>query len=313
MTQNTPATRRSSVPRTHSSKIVLVALLTLLAACSPLRTFNALVPKDRGGQIAARAVAYGAHPRQKLDVYRPATPGSDSGRTGRPTVLFIYGGSWQSGERNGYGFVGRALADRGFVVAIPDYRLVPEVRFPGFLEDNADAFRWVVRNIGKFGGDPSRVVLLGHSAGAYNAAMLTLDPRWLRADRSALAGFVGLAGPYDFLPLSGPVTTAAFGQAGDLSRTQPINFASADDPPSLLLHGAQDTTVYPRNSRRLQERLKQAGADARLRIYPELGHVGIVTAFARPFRGRAPVLEDVAGFVREVSSRPSARPAPSRR
>jgi acetyl esterase/lipase len=218
-----------------------------------------------------------------------------------PIIIFVYGGSWQSGDKDGYGFVGRALAARGFLVAVPDYRLVPQVRYPGFVEDNAAAVRWVIANAARFGGDPSRIVLVGHSAGAYNAAMLALDPRWLGTDRRVVKGFAGLAGPYDFLPLDGPTTRAAFGRERDLATTQPVNFASADDPPVLLLHGTDDTTVYPRNSQRLQTRLAQAGVDARLKLYPGVGHVGILTAVARPFRGRAPVLDDTVDFARQVT------------
>lgn len=279
-------------------------LSALLAACSPLRTFNSVVPKDPGGELLFRGAAYGSHSRQRLDVYRPRQRGrGGEASEGRPLpiIVFFYGGSWQSGMREGYGFAGRALAASGFIVAIPDYRLVPEVRFPAFLEDGAEAVRWVRANAARLGGDPSRIVLVGHSAGAYNASMIALDPRWLGADRSAVKGLVALAGPYDFLPLDGPITRAAFGGAADLAATQPINFASAGDPPSLLLHGSDDTTVYTRNSRELARLLGAAGVDARLKLYPELGHIGIVTALARPLRGRAPVLEDIVRFAREVT------------
>ena len=281
--------------------LILILLCAGVAACSPLQTFNSLVPKDREGTVVAKDVSFGDNARQKLDLYRPSGAQSPTSGVRLPIIVFIYGGSWQTGDKGGYAFAGRAFASRGFRVAVPDYRLVPEVRFPGFLEDNAAAFRWVVRNAERYGGDPSRVVLVGHSAGAYNAAMLALDPRWLGAERRAVKGFVGLAGPYDFLPLDGPTTRAAFGQERDLATTQPVNFASVDDPPTLLLHGAKDTTVFPRNSRKLQARLAGAGVDARIRTYNELGHIGILTAFARPFRGRAPVLDDVTMFANEVS------------
>lgn len=278
-----------------------------LAGCSPLRTFDALVPTDGGVERVAGDAAFGSHPRQRLDLYRPRRADA-----GLPVVVFLYGGSWQTGTREGYGFAGRALAARGFLVAVPDYRLVPEIRYPGFLEDNAAAVRWVRANAARHGGDPDRIVLIGHSAGAYNAAMLALDPRWLGADRSAVRGFVGLAGPYDFLPLDSPVTRAAFGHVADAS-TQPISFASADDPPALLLHGAKDGTVFPRNSVGLAARLRGAGARAEVKIYPDIGHVGIVTALARPFRRRAPVLDDAARFAAEVTAAPAqpqaARPA----
>jgi acetyl esterase/lipase len=274
-------------------------LTALLGACSPLRAFNAVVPQDRGGVAVERGSPFGSHARQRVDIYR-----SRSWRAGQkalPIIVFLYGGSWQDGERGGYAFAARGFADAGFLVAVPDYRLVPEVRFPAFLEDAAAAVRWVRANAARLGGDPDRIVLVGHSAGAYNAAMLALDERWLGADRQAVRGLVGLGGPYDFLPLDIPVTIAAFGQERDLERTQPITFASAGDPPTLLLHGALDTTAYPRNSERLANLLRAAGVDARVKLYPKVGHVGIVTALARPFRGRAPVLRDVVAFAREVT------------
>jgi acetyl esterase/lipase len=279
---------------------IILMLSALLASCSPLRAFNAIVPQDRGAVAAERGSAYGGHPRQRVDVYRPRT--WRAGQKPLPIIVFLYGGSWQEGERGGYGFAARGFADAGFMVAVPDYRLVPEVRFPAFLEDAAAAVRWVRANAARLGGDPDRIVLVGHSAGAYNAAMLALDERWLGADRRAVRGLVGLGGPYDFLPLDIPVTIAAFGQERDLARTQPINFASAGDPSALLLHGALDTTAYPRNSEKLASLLRAAGVDARVKLYPKVGHVGIVTALARPFRGRAPVLQDAVAFAREVTA-----------
>jgi acetyl esterase/lipase len=280
--------------------VALAGLVSLaLSACSPLSTFNAFVPKDGGASRVVTDAAFGAHPRQRLDLYRPANARAGAAL---PVIVFLYGGSWNSGDKGGYAFAGQALASRGFLVAVPDYRLVPEVRFPSFLEDNASAVRWMIANAARHGGDPSRIVIVGHSAGAYNGAMLALDPRWLGKDRASIRGFAGLAGPYDFLPLDGPVTRAAFGQEPHAASTQPINFVSADDPPALLLHGAEDKTVFVRNSRALQARLAAARVKARVQVYPGLGHVGILTALARPFRGKAPVLNDVTSFAAEVTA-----------
>lgn len=281
--------------------LVLMIFAAFLSACSPLRTFNSLVPKDAGGQVVLRGASFGPHERQRLDLYRPKGAGATGEKL--PIILFLYGGSWNSGVREGYGFAGRALAARGFLVAVPDYRVVPEVRFPTFLEDNAAALRWLRANAGRHGGDADRIVIVGHSAGAYNGAMLALEERWLGEDRKAVRAFVGLAGPYDFLPLSGPVTKAAFEHVVDPGTTQPVAFASAGDPPTLLLHGADDTTVYPRNSRALAERLRAVGVAAEVKVYPKLGHVGILTALARPFRGKAPVLEDIAAFATEATQK----------
>ena len=270
---------------------------TLAAACSPLRTFDALVPKDGGVRVVARDVAYGEGPRRRLDVYA-----ATQGAAARPVIVFFYGGSWSSGTKDGYRFVGRALAARGFVVVIPDYRLVPEVRFPEFLRDNAAAVRWTRTHVAALGGDPDRLVLAGHSAGAYDAAMLALDPRWLGADRAAVKGWAGLAGPYDFLPFDQPATVAAFDGVGDSAATQPVTFASAGDPPALLATGDRDTLVRPRNSDALAARLETAGVAVERRRYARVGHVGMVTAIARPLRGRASVLNDLAAFATRVTA-----------
>jgi len=151
--------------------------------------FNALMPKDGGGVRLAHDAPFRAGKRQRLDIYAPR----QTNAMPMPVIVFFYGGSWNSGTKDGYGFVGDALAARGFLVAIPDYRLVSAVHHPVFLEDNVAAVRWVRQHAAELGGDPERIVLAGHSAGAYNAAMLALDPRWLGADRSAVKGLIGLA------------------------------------------------------------------------------------------------------------------------
>ncbi len=283
---------------------ILLALLLLAAlgtgisyALSPLRTFNALVPWDADSRKAADGIAYGAGERRALDIYVPLTQ-SDAPR---PVIVFFYGGSWNSGTRHGYDFAGRALAAQGFVVVVPDYRLVPEVRFPGFVEDGAAAVRWVRANIAQHGGDGERIVLAGHSAGAYIAAMLANDGRWLGDDHAAIAGMAGLAGPYDFVPFDTDSSIAAFGQWPDPADTQPVTFADAAAPPALLLTGAEDTTIKPRNAEALAARLSAAGVDAQLVQYAGVDHIDIVTALARPLRGRAPVLEDVTDFTRKVT------------
>ncbi|HEX2763225.1 MAG TPA: alpha/beta hydrolase [Allosphingosinicella sp.] len=263
---------------------------------SPVAAFNRLVPKDFGSIRAAAGLAYDDGPRHLFDLYRPRRRSA----TGLPLLVFLYGGSWASGRRQDYEFAGRAFASRGFVVAVPDYRLVPEAHFPDFVADAAAAVTQAARIACDHGGDPRRIVLAGHSAGAYIAAMLALDPQWLGRARQAVRGFIGLAGPYDFLPLDGPATRAAFGRAEDLKATQPVRFAAPDSPPALLLHGAGDRTVRPRNSERLAAALAKAGEDARVKIYPRIGHSDILTALALPLRGRAPVLADSAAFAHEV-------------
>jgi acetyl esterase/lipase len=179
------------------------------------------------------------------------------------------------------------------------------VLFPGFIEDGAAAVRWVVDHAAEHGGDPTRIVLSGHSAGAYNAAMIALDPRYLHAagvNPAAIRGFAGLAGPYDFYPFDVDSTRIAFGQAPDPQLTQPVHFARADGPPLLLLWGDHDTTVGHRNIEHLEAAARAAGEPVETKIYPNVDHVGIMLALSQPFRGRAPVLDDVTAFARRVTS-----------
>ncbi|WP_336963389.1 alpha/beta hydrolase [Sphingobium aquiterrae] len=275
------------------------SMLTTALALAPLATFNTLMPKDAGGKLAADGVPYGAGARRTLDIYAPARPATGP----LPVVIFFYGGSWASGDRGGYGFVGRALAARGFITVIPDYRIGPETVYPGFVEDGVAALRWVRAHIGTRGGDPDRIVLAGHSAGAYIAAMLALDARWLGRDRAAVKGFAGISGPYDFYPFDVGSSKAAFGAWPRPEETQPITWAGAGAPPTLLLIGGDDETVRAHNSQSLTAKLKAAGVPVTLRRYAGMGHVGMVTAFARPFRTRAPVLADVVDFAHGVTAR----------
>jgi acetyl esterase/lipase len=282
-------------------RTLLAAMPALLAACAPsLSTFNRFAPHDRGARRLAEGMAYGRAPRQKLDVYAPATAS-----TAAPVLVFIYGGSWDSGARADYAFVGSAFAAQGFVTIIPDYRLVPDVRFPTFLEDCAAAAAWTHANAAEHGGDPNRIVFVGHSAGAYNTMMLALDERYLTnagVPASAVRGAAGLAGPYDFLPFDVASTHNAFGQTPDPRVTQPVEHARADAPPLLLLWGESDTTVGPRNLEGLERAMHAAGGRVETKRYPRVDHVGIMLALSRPFRGRAPVLADVTEFARRVTA-----------
>jgi acetyl esterase/lipase len=272
----------------------LIAALpsSLLAACTPLGAFNALSPRAPGVRRAGADIAYGSLPRQRLDVYAPV----DADRA--PVLVFLYGGSWDSGRRQDYAFAGRAFAARGFVTVVPDYRLTSEAPYPAFLQDCAAAVAWAQGHVARFGGDPARMALAGHSAGAYNAAMLAMDERWLAAAGAPRPrAWTGLSGPYDFLPLTPGAGLRTFGAVEDLPSTQPITFASAGDPPAFLATGDKDVTVRPRNTRRLAERLRAAGVEVQDRVYPGAGHAELVLALSWPLSRRWRVLEDATQFL----------------
>lgn len=278
--------------------------LYLHSPAGSLDTIDDLFP-DGAVREVVEGVPFAAGNR--LDVWAAPPPRA----TRRPVLLFFYGGSWMSGRRQDYGFVGRAYASRGFVVVVPDYRKVPAVRFPAFVQDAAAAVRWTHDNIARYGGDPDRIVLAGHSAGGYLATMLALDHRYLEAagvDPGIVKAAAGLAGPYDFYPFTWAPAQAAMGAAPDPRETQPIRFARADAPPLWLATGTADETIRPANSVALAARLRAAGSRTTvLRRYPGLGHGGIVMALSRLFRGKAPVLAESSAFLHAALDRPTAR------
>ncbi len=273
----------------------VAAMAMTVAACTPLGVFATFTPRDPA-VLSAMDQAYGDKPRQTLDVYAPRQISA-----ARPIAVFFYGGGWEKGRKWDYGWVAQALAAKGFVVVLPDYRLYPDVRFPAFLRDSAKAVRWAVDHGPAYGGDPSRIVLLGHSAGAYNAVMLGLDPHYLKnagVDPAHIRAVAGIAGPYDFLPLPNDMQRV-FGSAPDLTLTQPAHFARADAPPMLLVTGDADKVVDPGDTAQLAKALRAAGAKVEERHYPHVGHNEIMAAISRPFRDRVSVLSDVSGFLLE--------------
>jgi acetyl esterase/lipase len=275
----------------------LAALMSLLlAACSPVSLLNLAVP--RTGYHMVRDLAYGADPRQRLDLYVPDAPPPKM-----PVILFFYGGSWESGTKDLYLALGQAFASKGIMVAVADYRVYPQVRYPVFIEDSARAFAFVRANAAQYGGDPARLFLAGHSAGAYNAMMLVADKSYLRnagADVGQVCGVIGIAGPYNFLPLTDKNLITIFGGARR-PETQPINYIDGKRPPMLLAAGTDDTTVSPRNSSDLAEKLTSFGSPVRLVTYPGIGHIGIILSLAPGFRGRTSLRSDIIQFVESTA------------
>lgn len=265
---------------------------------SPLDIVGFIMPKDSGSERIAKDLAYGPEERHRLDIYAPRrnlVPAP-------PVIVFFYGGSWSTGSKNAYAFVGRALAALGYIVVVPDYRLVPEIEYPGFLDDCAKALKWVGENINRYGGDFTRMALAGHSAGAYNAVMLAMEPQLVAAHGQlpALCGVAGLSGPYDFFPFDGPISLRVFGAVPEPEMTQPVTHAAAGAPTMFLGTGDRDTLVLPRNSRRLAELLADAEGDVTLKTYHGLAHAGTLLTIGLPLRWRAPVLADMARFFRNV-------------
>ncbi|NVZ35163.1 alpha/beta hydrolase [Pseudomonas sp. A4002] len=275
-------------------QVFTLAIATLLAACSPIKVLNALTPTSTFTKTSS--LAYGDDPRQKLDIYRPVTALPDA-----PVVVFFYGGSWNSGSKDDYGFVGEALASRGIVVVIADYRLYPQVRYPLFLQDGAQAVAWAYQHSAEYGGDPRKLYVMGHSSGAYNAAMLALDPQWLAGvglSPSVFKGWIGLAGPYDFLPIENREVRPVFFYPDSPPDSQPINHVSQSAPPSLLIASVDDNLVNPkRNTGGLAKKLRAAGVPVEEFYFTRTSHATLVASMSRPLRWLAPVLDRVTAFI----------------
>ena len=283
--------------------VLPLALLLMVAACSPLTVLNGV--RSRSTDALTADVAYGEGPRRRLDIHTPTTAAPTGGW---PVVVFFYGGSWNSGDRADYRFVGESLAARGVLTLVADYRLYPEVRFPEFLTDSAQALAYGLREASRLGGNPKRVFVMGHSAGGYNAAMLALDARWLKATGHSpddLAGFIGLAGPYEFLPIINPDAQPVFFHPNYPPGTQPIAFVSSKAPRSFVAAPINDKLVSPqRSTLALSAKLADAGVPVTSKLYERVGHATLIGAFARPLRWLAPVLDDVVAFIDAAPARP---------
>jgi acetyl esterase/lipase len=272
----------------------LLLMSAALAGCAS--GLNKLKPSSTFA--FTEGVGYGPNPRQKLDVYQPATPAPPGGW---PVVVFFYGGSWHWGNRAEYTFAGEALASRGVLALIADYRLYPEARYPDFLDDSAMATAYALREARRLGGNPQRVYVMGHSAGAYNAAMVALDERWLKAQGqspASLAGWIGLAGPYEFLPISNPQAQVVFHHPHYPPGTQPIDYVQRHTPRAFLGAAHNDHLVNPvRNTEQMAARLKAAGAPVQMKLYEGVDHVTLVASMAWSLRWMSTVLDDVTGFM----------------
>ena len=299
--------------------LIVVGLLVLLfgggtrmilaGGAKSLNLGDRLLGDGDGATLQVAGQPYGPGDRHKLNIWVPTgTQATDK----LPVLVFLYGGGWYSGARDDYGFAGRAFAKQGFIVVIPDYRIVPEGHWPDFLQDSAAAVAWIAAHIAEYGGDPDRIALSGHSAGAYNAVMLALDPQWMRgagSDASVIRGVAALSGPYDFVPLEkGGRADVAMGDIRPIGRTLPIAFARPDAPPLWLGHGTADTVVRVRNSQNLAAAMHKVGGAATLRTYDGLSHNDLVIALTGPLAYKGPILAEATDFLRGATARRVSAP-----
>ena len=293
-------------------RLIAIAFALVSFAAPAAAQVNIMDPFNVGpamddAAVLGQGIAYADGDRMKLDIYGPKDPKGPA-----PVVMFIYGGSWKQGQRQDYQFVGRALAANGFIVVIPDYRLYPEVTYPNFLEDLANAAKWTQDNIGTYGGDTSRFFLAGHSAGAYNAVMLGLEHSFFKEYNVTMPikGIAAISGPFDFYPFEYDEVRNVFGKTDNPEGTQPVNLGTPDEPPMLLASGDQDPIVRMQNTDHLAKKLKEGGNWVTVKYYQNIGHMEAVFAIGAMWRWRAPVLADMITFFTQFGAFPSGVPRP---
>ena len=311
MLMKRPTRRTALVLFVVIGALYMLPLNTFLASPSAGSFFSMMVAES--GISIEREIPYGSHARHRLDVYRP----KDDQATG-PIVLFIYGGGWRSGDRAIYGFLGASFAKRGITTIIPDYRLHPDALFPTFMQDAALAYRWVYEVIARSTGDSGLlretrpIIIMGHSAGAHIAALLTLDKQYLSAVDPKLpepAALIGLAGPMAFDPTTDPTTKDIFANVKNADTARPLAQVRPGLPPVLLMHGLKDTRVRPWNSRQFAQALIKAGGKVCKVEVPGVGHIGLILAVSKPLRWRAPVLDTSLNFINSIVSSKTNYPA----
>ncbi|HSF72094.1 MAG TPA: alpha/beta hydrolase [Methylotenera sp.] len=283
------------------SRYIVAIMACLSSACSPVKVLNSLVPEN--GYELVSAIAYGADSRQKLDIYLPKNPKTADVQNLdilKKVIIFYYGGNWDSGERADYKFAAEALVSHGYIVVVPDYRVYPEVLFPALMVDPVSAAKWVKTHIKKYNGDANKVFLAGHSAGAHIAVMMAINSEYLAKESLQpidFAGVIGLAGPYDFLPLTSDRLKTIFGPEDERWKSQPINFVDGKNPPLLLAVGMQDGTVWPRNSINLAIKIQENNGQVEVVKFANYGHVDMVAKLAKPLRGNGELLKPIAAFI----------------
>lgn len=272
--------------------------LLLTTACTQIGIIAANLPTHFDGSVQKTTdITFSTAPALSLDIYRPA----HSAGTPLPVIVFFYGGRWTFGDRAQYAFAGNALAQRGYVVVVPDYRKYPDVKFPSFAQDAGNAVAWTYDHIADYGGDPARLYVAGHSAGAHLGALVASDPHYLAQygkKRGIVRAFAGLAGPYAFIPEE-PDLKDMFGPPENYARMQAPNFVDGAQPPMLLLWGSDDTAVGRFNMDRMAARIHEKGGVVEAKIYPGISHAWIVGALSWLGQRKAPVLDDIDTFFRK--------------
>ena len=281
--------------------LIILVLILLVTSCNDtaLLFINSLA--KFGSYTSHLDLKYDKQTQTSLDIYLPKNI-TDLNQENIPTVVFFYGGCWGACSdlnKTDYQFVAQTFTSNNMIVVIVDYRKYPDVLFPEIIKDVALSIEWISKNISSYQGNPQNIYLMGHSAGAHLASMLTYNKAYLtNKTYKNIKGFIGLAGAYDFLPFDEPYQPALFAPLPKHADSQTINFVEGNEPPALLLYGNTDKRVKRRNIISLAKTIKDKNGKVETHFYDDINHTSILGALSIPFRSSKPILNDILKFIK---------------
>lgn len=250
-------------------------------------TINGLTPKK--GYSIKPNIAYGLKARQRLDLY------ISNQNKHKPLIIFVHGGAWTHGDKSAYKFVGEALSRFGYDVAVMNYHLAPEHKFPSYVTDLAVALNYLQQQQNKLGISTTNIALMGHSAGAFNIASLLYHPQHYDLQiKHNIKAMIGIAGPYHFDYKGDPLAEPAFDQNVPFEQVMPYYFVETNAVKHYLLLAENDQIVKDSNSLDFKLQLEQKGNHCEIRVIPKTGHISIMgsvsSLFSRFFKTRSEII-----------------------
>ena len=252
---------------------------------------NRLTPKR--GYREQRQIAYGLKARQRLDLFY-----SDSPRPHQPLVVFVHGGAWSQGDKQDYRFVAQSLTQEGLDVAVLNYHLAPEHIFPSSVHDLQLALEHLYQHQQRYQICMQQVILIGHSAGAFNVMSALYHPEATTLSCLAqIRAVIGLAGPYHFDYKGDPLCADAFDQDVPYQQVMPYYFVQPNQVQHYLFVAERDQVVHINNSVDFDRALKQVGNHSQIVQVPKVGHVSIMgsvsSLFSRYFQTKSLILKAI--------------------
>lgn len=268
-----------------------VLLISIFTSCTPVSFLNGITPSK--SYLLEKNVSYGSLGSQVMDIYQARAKKENS-----PIIVFIHGGSWDSGSKDIYKFFAEGFTSEGYDVAVPNYRLFPEIIFPDMLHDTAKAVAYLSNLFSN-----RKVVLIGHSAGGYNALMVSMNKHYLKEQGisvcSLISGVVSISSPTGVYELKKEPLVTIFPDRFKYNDA-PMAYVDNATPSLLVINGLADKVVDPQNAIILSEKVNKRGGQSVLKLYPDTNHTQAVQVMSRYFDDNISLKSDILNFIDEL-------------